>query len=64
MIQREENWFRVLLPSVNKKYSEQEGCGFIATCLVLKHALSSDPCIGNIIYVQLFLPCVQLNCTH
>jgi len=27
---------------VNKKYSEQEGCGFIATFLVLKQALSSD----------------------
>jgi len=42
VIQREENWFRVLLPSVNKKYSVQEGCGFIVSCLVLKRALSSD----------------------
>lgn len=42
VIQREETWFWVLLPSANKKYSEQEGCGLIAKCLVLKHFLSSD----------------------
>ena len=34
MIQREESWFRVLLPSVNKKYSEQEDVFRVETLFI------------------------------